>query len=31
MRKVPSDGGFSFKIKMNIVQKKEEKIYAGNI
>lgn len=28
---VPSDDGFSFKIKMNIVQKKEEKIYAGNI
>lgn len=29
--KVLSDDGFSFKIKMNIVQKKEEKIYAGNI
>lgn len=25
MRKVPSDGGFSFKIKMNIVQKRRKR------
>ena len=31
MMEVPSDDGFSFKIKMNNVQKREEITYAGNI